>query len=80
MKKIENKDDFVEWVWQYGASGYGCKSFDELNENQQYAIAMAWSEACRLMNKLPKDDDCTEIDELIGTYYNDFIEGGNKCM
>ena len=77
MEKIENKEDFVEWVWQFGASG--CKIFDFLNitnENQQYAISMAWTAACRLMDKLPKDDDdCTKIDKLIGTYYDYFIEG-----
>ena len=68
----QNKTDFNELVWSYGASG--TKVFDglELSKMQKLVIIFAWADVEKKLN--PNDEDTTEADKLIDTYYSDFIK------
>ena len=83
------KEDFSELVWNYGASGTKIFEDLEVSEAQIKTVDMAWSAAERLMNNYPKYDEdgnyianenTTEIDELIGTYYKDFVDAKNQSQ
>lgn len=59
------KKEFIELVYEYGASGDEVFNGRSLSESQQKDIALAWSE-------FDKHDTEEETDAAIGSWYKDF--------
>ena len=65
------RENFIELVYNYGASGD--KVFEGLNlkDAQKEDVAIAWGE-------FDVDDTEEETDEKFGNYYNSFVLDGNR--
>lgn len=62
-----NKKEFIELVYQYGASG--TKTLDGLKDAQKEDVATAWAE-------FDENDTAEETDEKFGKYYESFLLDG----